>query len=123
MVELFGGEKCSATGFAIGYATLSVLLKDKGVIPKTDLGVDYYVVIIGKGQLKQKALSIVDKLRKNYAVDYDLSERSMRKQMDYANKTNAKKVVFIGEQELWSGKLTVKDMKSGKESKIKIDEL
>jgi len=122
LVELFGGEPTPATGFGLGYSTLTLLLKEKGLVPKSGIGVDYFVVIIGKGDLKKKALSIVDKLRKKYSVDYDLSGRNIRGQLDYANKINAKKVVFIGEKEIWSGKLTVKNMKTGKESKVKIED-
>lgn len=123
MVELFGGEKTPATGFAIGYATLSLLLEERGLTPKLDSGVDYYIVIIGEGQLKEKALAIVNKLRKKNSVDYDIMGRSIKKQMDYANKINAKNVIFIGEKEIWTKKLTVKDMKTGKEKEISIDSI
>jgi histidyl-tRNA synthetase len=41
--------------------------------------------------------------------------------MSYASSVGAKKVVFIGEDEIKSGMLTVKDMKTGKQDKISID--
>jgi len=120
LVELYGGAPTPATGFAMGYATLSLLLKEKDLVPKPDVGVDYFVVIIGD-EVKDKALDIIKKLRKKYSVDYDLSGRNIKNQLDYANAVNAKKVIFIGENEIKSGMLTVKDMKTGKQSKVSVD--
>ena len=61
------------------------------------------------------------KLRKKYSVDYDLSNRNIKNQMNYADSINAKKVIFIGEEEIKSGMLTVKDMKTRQQSKVSID--
>lgn len=121
MIEQFEGEPCAATGFAMGDAVLEILLRERGLWPKIDKGPDYYVVLVGPVQ--SKAIEIINKLRKKYLVDYDLIRRGITKQLDYANKIKAKKVIFIGEREIWSGKLTVKDMKTGKESKIKISDI
>ena len=118
LVELYGGTPTAATGFGMGYSTLSLLLKEKNLLPQPDIGPDYFVVIIG--DVKEKALQIIKNLRKKYSVDYDLTERSITKQLDYANKIGAQKAIFIGEKELKANKLTIKDMKSGKESKVSL---
>ncbi|MFC1730520.1 histidine--tRNA ligase [candidate division KSB1 bacterium] len=122
MVELFGGQKTPATGFAVGFATLQLLLEEKKLLPKPGLGVDYYVAVVSDKERK-KALKIAEKLRKNNSVEIDLMGRNLKKQLDYANKTKAKNVIIIGEEELKKGKLTVKDMKTGKEKKVSIDSL
>jgi len=119
LVGLFGGASTAATGFGMGYSTLSLLLKEKDLLPEPDTGVDYFVVIIGN--VEEKALDIVNNLRKKYSVDYDLSGRNMKNQLNYANSVNAKKVIFIGEEEIKTGMLTVKDMKTGKQEKVGID--
>lgn len=123
MVKIFGGEPASATGFGLGYSTLSLLLKDKGLLPKIEQPIDYYVIIIGENKIKEKALSIISKLRDKYIVDYDLTGRSIKKQMDYANKINANNVIFIGEKEIWTDKLKIKDMKTGKETEVYIKDI
>ena len=43
--------------------------------------------------------------------------------MKYADKRNAPAVIFYGEDEIKSGKITVKNLKSGKESSIKVENL
>ena len=98
---------------------MSLLLKEKDLIPDPGLGVEYFVVIIG--EVKEKALEIIKRLRKKYNVDYDLSARNIKNQMSYAASVKAKKVIFIGEQELESGMLTIKEMKTGKQSKVSLD--
>jgi histidyl-tRNA synthetase len=120
LIELYGGAPTPATGFGMGYSTLSLLLDEKGLLPKPDLGPDYFVVIIGE-ESKEKALEIIRQLREKYSVDYDLQGRNIKNQMSYASAIKAKKVIFIGEEEIKSGMLTVKEMKTGKQSKISVD--
>jgi histidyl-tRNA synthetase len=120
LVELSGGAPTPATGFAMGYSTLSLLLDEKNLLPKPDLGPDYFVVIIGE-EVKDKALDIIKQLRKKYSVDYDLQGRNIKNQMSYAASIKAKKVIFIGEEEIKSGMLTVKEMKTGKQSKVSVE--
>ena len=122
LIELFKGEKTPATGFGLGYATLSLLLKEKKLLPEIKLGPDYFIAVIGD-KAKKKAIEIASKLRKEYVVDVDLTGRGVGKQFKYANAIKAKKVIVIGEDELKSGKLTVKDMDSGKEEKIGVDKI
>jgi histidyl-tRNA synthetase len=120
LVELYGGAPTPATGFAMGYSTLGLLLEEKNLMPKPDIGVDYFVVIIGD-KVKDKALEIIKQLRNKYSVDYDLSGRNIKNQMSYAASIKAKKVIFIGEDEIKTGMLSVKEMKTGKQSKVNLD--
>lgn len=122
LVSLLGGDKCPATGFAIGFATLTLLLQEKNLLPKIDLGVDYYVAPMNEKVMK-KAMEIAEKLRQKFSVEIDLMGRNIGKQFDYANKIKAKKVIVIGEDEIKSKKLTVKDMSTGKESRISMDSI
>lgn len=122
LVELFGGEPCAATGFAMGYSTLKLLLEDRGLLKKPEEGVDYYVVVVNDN-LRDKAASIIAKLRKKASVDCDIMQRNTKKQLEYANKIKAKNVIFIGEKELWTKKLTVKNMTTGKESTVNLEEI
>ncbi len=114
LVELFGGEKEAATGFAIGYSTLSLLLQAKGKLPNPTTGPDYYIVGIGANETV-KARELAGKLRKTNTVETDLLGRKLDKQLKYANAIGAKKLIVIGPQELASGVVKVKDMQSGKE--------
>jgi len=119
MVELFGGEKTAATGFAMGYSTVSLLLKNKGLLPLPDNKPEYFVVILQ--DVLKDALSIISKMRKKHIIAYDYNGRNVRNQMKYANSIEAKKVIVLGPDEIKSGVVKVRDMKSGKETTQKIN--
>jgi histidyl-tRNA synthetase len=122
MIEMFNGEPTPATGFGLGYATLYLLLKQKNLLPKIDLSPDYFIAIVNK-EVKEKAIEITDKLRKNYKVEIDLMQRNLGNQFKYANKIKAKKVIIIGPDELKQNKIKIKDMQTGKEELKALSEL
>jgi histidyl-tRNA synthetase len=123
MVELFGGDRCEAVGFAIGYSTLKLLLEAKGLLPKPDAGVDFYIAPVN-AKMAKKARSIAEDLRKKgFSAETDLMSRKLGKQLEFASTIGAKKVVIVGPEELKQKKVVVRDMKSGKEEKIAPDKL
>jgi len=122
MIKLFGGQDTPAAGFGMGYSVLSLLLDDKGLLPKSNLGPDYYVAIVN-ALVMPKALEIVKTLRKKYSVDYDLCSRNLTNQFQYASSIKAKKIIIVGPKDLESGKVTVRDMLTGDEKKVKVEEL
>ncbi|PIN74745.1 histidine--tRNA ligase [Candidatus Woesearchaeota archaeon CG10_big_fil_rev_8_21_14_0_10_37_12] len=122
LIELFGGDPCPATGFGFGFSTLTLFLESKGKLPAIDLGPEYYVAPVNE-QLLTKSLEITEKLREKTSADVDLMRRSLSKQIEYANSIGAKKIVIVGEKDLKEGKVTVRDLQSGKEDKVEVDEL
>jgi len=122
LVSLFGGESTPATGFAIGFATLTLLLTDKNKLPKTEKGPDYYIAPVAENLLP-KAIELAAQIRKKYSVDFDLMGRKLAKQLDYASSIGARKVIILGDKDLAEGNLTIRDMTSGKEEKIPIKKL
>ncbi|MFC1728124.1 histidine--tRNA ligase [Nanoarchaeota archaeon] len=122
MVEQFKGEPTPATGFGMGYETLRILLEQKGVKPKIDLGPDYYIAPVNK-DMNEKAEEIALQLRKNFKVEVDLVDRKLGKQFSYADSIKAKKIIIVGPDEVKFGKVVVRDMATGKEEKVPIDKL
>lgn len=122
LIEKFGGNKEPATGFGLGLATLGLLLEEKKLIPKPDISPDFYIAPIND-KVYKKALAIAEKLRKSYKVEIDLMERNLGNQLRYADSINAKKVIIIGEKDLAKKEVTIRDLKTGKENKVKITKL
>lgn len=121
LVKLLGGEDCPATGFAIGYSPLLLLLEEKGLLPKIDLTPDYYIATVGNTY--EKAIEIANVLRKRYRVEINLTNRNLTNQLRYADNLKARKVIIVGEKELIDNVVTVKDMKNGKEKKVNLNSL
>ncbi len=122
LIENFGGEKTPATGFAIGDATLQLLLEENGLWEIKPQPIDYYIIVISENA-KEQAFELCQRLRLKYAADIDLTGRSIKNQLDYANKLGAQKVIFLGDSEIKSQKATIKDMRTGKEEKIPFTKL
>ncbi len=122
VVELFGGEHTPAVGFAIGDAVLEILMKREGVWPEEKISVDYYIAVIGDSARKT-AIKIANSLReKGFRVDLDVMGRSLSKQMKYAAKINARKVIIVGEDEVKKGAVIIRDMASGEQEEKRIEE-
>jgi histidyl-tRNA synthetase len=121
LIELFKGEPTPATGFGMGNVTLTLLLQEKGLLPKPELEPDYYIAYFP--DVKKEALKLIQKLRKSNIVETDILQRKFGKQMEYANQIGAKNLIVIGENEVKSKELKIKDMKTGKETIKKWDEV
>ncbi len=121
VVELFGGPHTPAVGFGMGDAVLELLMKREGVWPEERIDVDYFVAIIPG--FRDEAIRIATILRrKGYRVDIELRDRSIGKQMKYANRINARYVVIVGD-ETSRGNVVVKNMETGEQREVKIEEL
>ena len=122
MIELFGGEVSPAVGFGMGYSTLYKLLELAGKLPVIEGGPDYFVAAVNDS-VKKEAYRLVSELRKKHVVEHDLMNRNIAKQMNFANKMGAHKVVIVGPEEIKNNQVKVKDMKTGEESLAAVDEI
>lgn len=121
LIEDYGGQPTPAVGYAVGDATLTLLCKRAGVWPEEALSTDYYVLQIG--DTREQAAEITRELReRDFVVETDVSGRSFGGQLDYADSINAETVVIVGEQDLADGNVTVKDMDSGEQTQVPVDD-
>lgn len=120
LIGLLGGEKLPAVGISFGIDRLLDILEEK-INVKTSTRV--FVVAVGK-EIQLKALELTQKIRgAGIKAAMDLNARGISKNLEYANKGNIPFVVILGENELKKKEFTLKDMKTGKEKKIKISEV
>ncbi|MDF9744847.1 histidine--tRNA ligase [Natrinema salsiterrestre] len=121
LIEGFGGQPTPAVGVAPGHATLSLLLQRAGVWPDEEVQTDYYVLQIG--DTRPEAARIVRELREQgHVVETDIAGRSFGAQLDYADSINAETVVIVGEQDLANDEVTIKDMESGDQTQVPVDD-
>ncbi len=120
LIGLFGAPKTPAVGISFGIDRLLDLLEEKIEIKK---GTKVFVAAVGK-ELQPAALGLTQKIRAlgiNAAMD--LNARGISKNLDYANKLGIPFVVILGEKELKKKEFTLKEMKTGKERKVKVADL
>ena len=83
---------------------------------------DIYFAAIGDEALEE-AMELSRELREfGYFAEYDLMGRGLKAQMKYANKTGAAFTVVLGENELNEGKAKLKEMESGEETEIRLND-
>ncbi len=127
LIGLFGNEKLTGTGFAIGDITFTDFLQTWGLLPEINDEVDYFVTLwpSENPQFIMKALEIAKKLReKGFKVSSWLEKNTkIDKQLKYADKIGAKYTIIVGENELKNDTLLVKDMKEKSQSEIKLEDL
>ena len=120
--ELFGGEKVFSTGFAVGFDRILLAAEKEGQTYEKE-GIDAYVVPVSD-DVRLESAKIVTMLRdEGLMSDIDIMGRKMAKAMKYASITGAKNVIIIGAKELESCSVTVRDMVSGEQKVIKIENL
>jgi len=112
-----------SVGFGMGIERILYFMEKEGVqLPARD-PVALYVGILGK-EARGKAYKIVNDLRsKGYIIETDYMDRSVKAQMKYANKLGARKTVIIGANELAENKARVKDMESGEDTEVTLDQI
>lgn len=122
LVEQLGGPKTPALGFAAGLERLILTMEKQNCDFMEQQHSDLYIVPMGEKAL-QKAVLLANALRnEGYTAEYDLMNRSLKAQMKYANKINAAYTMVIGDNEIESGKAKLKNMSTGEETEIAVDD-
>lgn len=116
LIQLFGGGDVPSTGFGIGFDRIMEICPLTPPAPKT-------IMLISKPDVHLEAIGFVNELRKYVPVHVDLMERNFKAQLSYANSIDADYVVIVGEKELEAGKLTLRDMVSGEQELLTLEEI
>ena len=117
LVAQMGGGDVPGIGWACGVERLSMLL-DKDIEPARPVA----VIPVGD-DAAEMALKIAYDLRKaGFRVEHGYSG-NLKKRMIKANKANAYKAVIIGSEELAVGNVTVKDLDSGEQKSVHLEDL
>lgn len=122
LIEELGGQHTPSLGFGMGIERLLLLMQSQKIeIPEPPV-CDLYVVGMGE-QAKIKAFNIIEGVRKSSLIaEGDIVGRSMKAQMKYANKIGAKFSMVIGDNELEQNKAKLRDMKTGEEKEVPLDD-
>lgn len=116
LIKLFGGGDVPSTGFGLGFDRIMEVCE---IEPEKTSS----AVIIAKESTRMEAIKIANEIRQYVPVYVDIMKRNFKAQMSYANYLEASHSIIIGEKELEEGKLTLKDMNSGDQELLTIEEV
>lgn len=122
LFEQLGGKPTPAVGFAFGVERLLLILDAIG-IKENQNTLDFYI-IAGDEKYIDDSFSMANKLRnKGFSLGTDIQRKSFKSQMKDANKNNAKFVIILAEAEMGTNSFTLKNMKTGEQKLLNIDEI
>lgn len=123
LVKEIGGQDLTGVGFGLGKERLLMLMSENGHNFGGIYKPDYFVAFVSD-EARLYAINLVNALRNSgKSAVIDVCERKLKSQMKLADKVDAKYSIIIGEDEINSNKLTIKDMTTGNQIKVDRNEL
>ncbi len=112
LIKQLGGPDIPATGFAVGVDRTIMLMKQlKLRYKKEEDSPGVYLIVLNK-KYQLYSLKVLKYLRDSGVVcDINFNDRSLKKEIRSAGKNNYSFIIIIGEDEIKSGKLTLKNIK------------
>ena len=122
LVDYFGGPEMSGIGFAIGLERLLALSKDESGTAEKQEPLDVYVM--GLGNVGSIPLTLVQKMRHaGYAAQANLMQRSLKAQFRTADRTQARYLIIVGEEEAKQNKVNLKRTSDKMQVTVDMDQI
>lgn len=123
LIQQLGGNDTPAVGFAAGMERILLACENENSFEVPEKNIDLYIVRIDNNLIYKTFEAASFLRRKKLIVELDYLERSVKSQMREANKLNSKYVLFVGGEEFTQGNYKLKNMKSGEEKLIPVENL
>ena len=123
LMEVLGGPKVPAVGFAMGYDRTLFAIEASGInIPIND-SIDAYVMYVSSTE-KETAAYLTQNLRMNgFITETDLLNKGLKGEFKSADRFNAKYLIILNDEGLKDMKVNVKDNRTKEEEKVAINDL
>lgn len=123
LVEYFGGPETAGFGFGLGLERLLLVLDKQGIELPVEESLDVYIAVLGSG-VNGKALELVQAIRyQGFKAERDYLGRKIKAQFKSADTFKAKTVITLGESEVESGQVNVKNNATREEVTVSFEEL
>ena len=122
MAEL-GGQELSGIGFGLGIDRCVLAAEAEGISFDQEFTSDLFIIPLGD-ESKTSALTIAQQLRSSgLRVEISFGDRALKGSMKAADKSGAAYVIVLGESEISSGTVELKEMSTGKTSSVTLASL
>ena len=123
LVEYFGGPETAGFGFGLGLERLLLVLDKQGIELPVEESLDVYIAVLGS-DANGKALELVQAIRyQGFKAERDYLGRKIKAQFKSADTFRAKTVITLGESEVESGQVNVKNNATREEVTVSFEEL
>jgi histidyl-tRNA synthetase len=123
LMESLGGQPLSGIGFGLGIDRTVLAMESEGLAHRNSTYFDLYLIALGD-RARDLAFAQALKLRKEgFVVDLAFGERGLKGAMKAADKLGARYTAVLGDSEVESGRIELKEMSSGESKSITLDSL
>jgi histidyl-tRNA synthetase len=121
--ESIGGPPLPGIGWALGVERTLLAREAEGVVPADGAAAEVFLVPLGAAA-KDRAVLLVDGLRRaGVAADLAYGDRGLKGAMKAADRSGAAHAVVVGDRDLESGTAQVKDLRTGEQSAVPLDDV
>ncbi len=122
LIKIFSGRDFPATGGSLGLERIYQGLLDLGILPDMKTHTHVLVTVFRKEFIHDSA-RLAKKLRdEGLNVDLYLGKKNLRAQLGYASDRGIPFAVFYGPDEIEAGEVTLKNLKTETQERMKIEE-
>jgi len=123
LIEELGGKPTPAIGFAVGMDRIVLNLKKQGSSTPVTSGLRIFVAYLGE-RAKAEAVKLTAELRRaGIAAISSFGDRSLKAQLRQANTLGSAYALILGEEEVKSGTVVLRDMAKGEQRTVPIGEV
>lgn len=120
LVKDMGGPDTPSVGFALGIERCCLVMQSQGLIPEPQC--PDAVVVCASPEAESAVRQLAARLRTaGLSAQHDLSGKSLKGQLKWADKVRARYAIIIGADELAAGNATLRTMASGEQSQVPLD--
>ena len=120
LTEMLGGKPTPGIGFAAGMERILLAMKDSQFNKNK---VQIYIVGLGENTRRTVVKLAQDLRNQNLTTEFDVLRRSLKAQLREANKMSVKYAIIIGDEELESNQLEVKNFSTGNQQKVELSKI
>ena len=123
LLSTIGGKDLPATGFGFGDMVIMELLTYKELLPELLSGVEDVVISLSP-ELRNVAVEVASVLRNSdRMVDLVLEEKRIKWAFKHAERIGASRLILVAPDEWSRKKIKIKDLETGSESEMSIEEI
>lgn len=123
LVSYFDGPETPGFGFGLGLERLLLILEKQGITLPIEEPMDVYLAVLGEAA-NCKALALVQAIRKQgFTAERDYLGRKIKAQFKSADSFNAKTIITLGESEVETGKVIIKNNQTREEMEVSLEEI
>jgi len=123
LIEELGGKPTPAVGFAVGIERIVLNMKQQGIAPPAPSGLRVFVAYFGD-EAKDQAVRLTAELRQSGILAVSgMGHRSLKAQLRQANALGAAYALIIGQEEVRSGTVQLRDMARGEQKRVAVGEV